>query len=577
MNIKAAIKGEAGTKATYRRIRGLVLGSLCLALLSLPSPLAAAELNAAEGNGTELAGAGSIVTVDDSARSTAGGGVAADTAAKDEAGAADKAGAGAGASGEAAAAGGEVQDGTTAAVNGLRAESIGAPNQTGGQNMQKGAESPATGSQVTGSQVTGSQVTGSQTTSIQTASSQTTGSQTTGSQLSGQPAIKLYLDDQEIFLTDPIQNKNGRTYYPLRSYLEALGAKVTWQQSNGTVSAARGRVEAIYALNSSVYSINGRANIMKDAALYIDQTINRVYVPIRYGAEAFGFQVEWAKTAEGETIHLRSTPVSKGDLTDNEITINGKMIWLGQTESQLTESLGRPNRIDESAYGLQWHVYNRDYKEFVMVGMKDQRVRAFFTNCQTFGLKNNLGYGSAKKDADAAQFNGDTMELWFDPHNKDSLYAVFCMTEFPSPAEQLAIFAKNPDRLLRTYEQECVDITNAFRVANGKKEVGYNNYAARVALAHAKDMAERNYLSHLNPEGLDPLKRMEAAGLNVRKVSENLAGGFADAIQVLKGWVDSASHRQGMLEDNQYLGVGAYYKKASKYGFYFVQEFITLD
>ncbi len=571
MNIKAAIKGEAGTKATYRRIQRLVLGSLCLALLSLPSPLAAAELNAAAGNGAELKGAGSIVTADDPARNMAEGGAAADTAAKDGAGAGAAVVGGAAVSGGAGTSGGEVQD-RAAAANGLRAESIGAPNQTGGQDMQKEAEPAAAGSQTTGNQTTGSQTTGSQTTG-----SQITGNQTTGSQLSGQPAIKLYLDDQEIFLTDPIQNKNGRTYYPLRSYLEALGAKVTWQQSNGTVSAARGRVEVIYALNSSVYSINGRANIMKDAALYIDQTINRVYVPIRYGAEAFGFQVEWTKTAEGEAIHLRSTPVSKGDLTDNEITINGKLVWLGQTESQLTESLGRPNRIDESAYGLQWHVYNRDYKEFVMVGMKDQRVRAFFTNCQTFGLKNNLGYGSAKKDADAAQFNSDTMELWFDPHNKDSLYAVFCMTEFPSPAEQLAIFAKNPDRLLRTYEQECVDITNAFRVANGKKEVGYNNYAARVALAHAKDMAERNYLSHLNPEGLDPLKRMEAAGLNVRKVSENLAGGFADAIQVLKGWVDSASHRQGMLEDNQYLGVGAYYKKASKYGFYFVQEFITLD
>jgi uncharacterized protein YkwD len=239
--------------------------------------------------------------------------------------------------------------------------------------------------------------------------------------------------------------------------------------------------------------------------------------------------------------------------------------------------LGRPNRIDESAYGLQWHVYNRDYKEFVMVGFKEQRVRAFFTNCATLGLKNHLAYGAPRQEAEAAGFSQDTTELWFDPHNGDSLYAVFCMTEFPSPAEQLALFDKNPNRLLRAYEQECLDVTNAFRVASGKQEVSYNNYAARVALAHARDMGERNYLSHLNPENLDPMDRMEAAGLNVYKVSENLAGGFADAIQVLKGWVDSADHRQGMLEDNQYLGVGAYYKKASRYGFYFVQEFITLD
>jgi len=73
------------------------------------------------------------------------------------------------------------------------------------------------------------------------------------------------------------------------------------------------------------------------------------------------------------------------------------------------------------------------------------------------------------------------------------------------------------------------------------------------------------------------LERLEARGVFAYKVSENLAGGYNDAIHVMKAWVESETHRQGMLEDNQYLGVGAYYRHASKHRYYFVQEFITLD
>ena len=72
------------------------------------------------------------------------------------------------------------------------------------------------------------------------------------------------------------------------------------------------------------------------------------------------------------------------------------------------------------------------------------------------------------------------------------------------------------------------------------------------------------------------MDRFEARGLYVLQVSENLAGGFSNAIYVMKGWVESESHREGMLEDNQYLGVGAFYKQGSRYRYYFVQEFITM-
>lgn len=392
-----------------------------------------------------------------------------------------------------------------------------------------------------------------------------------------QPSVRMYLDDREIFLTDPIQNIDGRTYLPLRSFCEILGAEVSWRQDLNSVSVARDRVEAVFGVNSGFYTVNGVVKHMADAALYLDQTINRAYIPVRYGAETFGFTVDWLHDGDAGFVHIISTSASSGMLADNEILAGGQLIWLGQTELQLVESMGYPARIDESAYGLQWFIYNRNYRDFIMVGVKNQRVSGFFCNSAGMGLKDGLGYGSAKKDVEAAGFNNDTMEFWYDPNDDDRLYAVFCMADLPGGAEQQAMFNSNQELLLRAYEMECFDITNAFRVANGKPEVVYSAYAARVALTYAKDMADRNFLDHISPEGTNPLDRFEAQGIYVRQVSENLAGGFTDAIHVLRGWVDSASHRQGMLEDNQYLGVGAYYKPTSRYHYYIVQEFIILD
>jgi len=397
-----------------------------------------------------------------------------------------------------------------------------------------------------------------------------------GSDAEVRPGTRLFLDEREIFLYDPVHNLSGRTYLPLRSFGESLGADVIWNQAQNSVSLVRDRVEVIFTVGSGQYTVNGIVMSMADAALYHDPAIDRTYVPIRYGAEAFGFLVEWIGGDGIGTVQIWSTLASDGALSDNEINVGGKTVWIGQKEEQLVLSFGYPDRVDESAYGMQWYVYNQDYTEFVMVGIRNQRVRGFFSNSISFELRGGLGYGAAKQAVEAAGYRG-TMEFWFDPHDDDKLFAVLCMDVFPGIIEQHALFYQNPELLLRTYDIECFDITNAFRVANGKPAVRYHEHAARVALAYARDMADRNFMDHIDPEGRNPLDRLEAQGIYAYRVSENLAGGFNNAMYAVKAWVESESHRQGMLEENQYLGVGAHYRSTSRYGFYFVQKFITLD
>ena len=392
---------------------------------------------------------------------------------------------------------------------------------------------------------------------------------------SAEREIRIYLNGEEVFLTDPVQNRNGRYYLPFRSYFEILGASVYWDENDQSVRAVRDRVEAVFAMNAGRYTVNSVVYTMTDAALYLDTTLNRSYIPIRYGAESFGFTVEWVREDDGDVVYILRTPVSDGEMADDEIAIDGKIVWLGETEEQLISSIGYPARIDASAYGLRWYVYNQDYKNFIMVGMQDQKVKGFFSNSMHLRLKNNIGYGAERRTVEAAGFPRNSMRFWYDPHDGYKLYAVFCMTDFPGERERQAIFDQDQELLLRAYESECLDIANAFRLANGKAEVRYSEDVAAVARAYAEDMAVRDFLEHIDPDGLNPMERLDAKGIYVYQVTENLVGGTSDSFYAIKAWIESANHRSGILEDNKHTGVGAYYKADSTYRYYFTQEFIT--
>lgn len=75
-----------------------------------------------------------------------------------------------------------------------------------------------------------------------------------------------------------------------------------------------------------------------------------------------------------------------------------------------------------------------------------------------------------------------------------------------------------------------------------------NNFLQHAALAHAKDMAQRNYFDHLSPEGTSPNERAVSAGYTGVFMSENLARGYGNADQVIAAWKTSVSHCKAMMD-----------------------------
>lgn len=77
------------------------------------------------------------------------------------------------------------------------------------------------------------------------------------------------------------------------------------------------------------------------------------------------------------------------------------------------------------------------------------------------------------------------------------------------------------------------------------------------ARLHSRDMAQRDFFDHTNPDGEDPFTRMERAGYRYFAAGENIAAGYPTPKAVVEGWLQSPGHcRNIMNPDFTEIGVG---------------------
>jgi uncharacterized protein YkwD len=96
-----------------------------------------------------------------------------------------------------------------------------------------------------------------------------------------------------------------------------------------------------------------------------------------------------------------------------------------------------------------------------------------------------------------------------------------------------------------------LDAVNEVRADHHLRLLAPRLELAEVAQAHADDMARRNYLSHVNPEGRNPLDRAQAAGVEgFRLLAENIG---ATSVRgdphraVLEEWLRSPEHHENLV------------------------------
>lgn len=120
-------------------------------------------------------------------------------------------------------------------------------------------------------------------------------------------------------------------------------------------------------------------------------------------------------------------------------------------------------------------------------------------------------------------------------------------------------------------EEQMLRLVNKERQKEGLEPLVMDSPLRSLARDYSKDMFQRGYFAHNNPEGLTPFDRMGNAGIAFNNAGENLA--LAPSVELAhQGLMNSPGHRANILSpDYRKVGIGV--MDGGVYGKMFSQEF----
>lgn len=126
--------------------------------------------------------------------------------------------------------------------------------------------------------------------------------------------------------------ENGRAFVPVRYLALALGvpeSKIVWNPSSLTVTLTKGNVKTVMTLDSNIIYINGQSRQIDAIPLMRN---DRTYLPARYVAEAFGYEVSWDDSRQAVLIGPPKTSSDTDTNTNNNTNINTSSLDLSMVE-----------------------------------------------------------------------------------------------------------------------------------------------------------------------------------------------------------------------------------------------------
>jgi uncharacterized protein YkwD len=293
-----------------------------------------------------------------------------------------------------------------------------------------------------------------------------------------------------------------------------------------------------------------------------------------------------------------------------ERPVTGLSTWIGKSGDKVIEKFGEPERIEPSSYGYDWWVYPISPKQYIQMGMEDNKVVTLYTignevdvtpyklgqklediyrftiieseiavkdesgsyqfelNEEDLNTRLLVSLGDIYAQLYLDKFTGELMSIRFldsstliEMHPYEMMYRGELVEETEPTDEEWK-------KIDTASEQQIFDITNVMRTHFGAGKVEWNEEIADVARGHSEEMYEEEYFSHDSPAFGSLSDRLEKQEITFKTAGENIASQYTDAPEAVHGWLNSEGHRKILLEkDFTDLGVGVYKK-------YYTQNFI---
>lgn len=120
-------------------------------------------------------------------------------------------------------------------------------------------------------------------------------------------SIPIYIHNDQIQNSLAPIIEQGRVLVPIRVVSEALGAKVEWDKKDNKVTVRKWAESVILTIGKNTASVDGKHDksgvISLDVAAKLEN--NRVFVPLRFLSELYGYRVDW----NGKAVTI-SSPLS---------------------------------------------------------------------------------------------------------------------------------------------------------------------------------------------------------------------------------------------------------------------------
>jgi uncharacterized protein YkwD len=296
-------------------------------------------------------------------------------------------------------------------------------------------------------------------------------------------------------------------------------------------------------------------------------------------------------------------------------------IMVGDSSIHVIETLGYPNRIDETDLGFYWWIYNSNYNRYLQVGISEGRVVGVFSNSKDLafdGLKVGSSISEIQNKFTVPQeikFNleginftikndsyggrllsvkeNTAMIFYLDQHKGNTLTGVrileteflikqnlfgYSANYFNNNTSNLLKFTPRKSKNLLTnkgYEMQVLDLTNAIRNRYNLNLISLDERISEVARSHSTDMKNNGFFSHHSPTTGSPFDRLNKGDINYRYAGENIAFGYNDAIDAHEGWMNSTTgHREAILNQHyKRTGIGIVGELGNNQGRYYTVKF----
>lgn len=274
-----------------------------------------------------------------------------------------------------------------------------------------------------------------------------------------------------------------------------------------------------------------------------------------------------------------------------------KEIKLGDSEESVISKIGNPNRKDLSEYGFTWYVYNNVRNSFSMIGIKNQKVVALYSNSIDSSSINNIRLGDnidfIRKNHNPIEYKkkGNTkfiidsrdqfdifieenkyITVFYDLYN-DSKVTSYQVIDKNIEESSKDIYPKYSEELKVSFEMQTIDLINSVRDREGLSRLNFNEEASTSALKHSINMRDENYFDHENKKGESPFDRMKKEHIRYSLAGENIAAGQINAIYAHEALMNSIGHRKNILGDYKNIGVGVSF--GGHYKLYYTQNFFS--